>query len=183
MVLKLDSNEWLGTADVSNPSAGIDALLTALRAEPGTYRVRSGARTRAQQAMLYTWGRTVRNPDMERTGDPGPQGLGVYATDTATESNHLRRSDGLFYGVDVYASTRGSRERLVELALEVGLSNDVFVNGRHDVDHFEDGGVGRWVDDEWRSDVSAEGTTTLAGCSVLLLAFGWIALGGALWLL
>lgn len=145
------------------------ALLELARSRPERYTLAAAGRSYYRKVELYSWGRTARNPDMDRTGDPGLKGLGVTATNVRPdqESAHDFRADGLAYGVDLW-SADGNAALAAEaraLGLDVEWGGEVvdLGSGRMDVNHFQARG--------WRSvpaDPAATGgesVVTEAGAS------------------
>lgn len=130
LVLK---NGYFGSASVEGASPRVRSVLAALSASEERFTVRMGRRTYAQQAEIFTWGRTVMNPDAERSGIMGPNGLGQIATWTM-DSLHLPRRDGCFYALDLEckASALGELHRIMEA---FGMENPLPTK---DPDHWED---------------------------------------------
>lgn len=138
-----------------------------------TVTVASGGRSDAQQETLYQWGRTVRNPDMDRTGDPGPNGLGVFATNarTSADSAHgwKETSDGARYcAVDIDVVPGSRQSEVMKTCERFGLlwGGTFTVSGKPDVRHAEVVG--------WRSLRPLPGPS--AGGSSALLLVGGLAL-------
>ena len=154
-MIALLSNKWLGMPDITSPTPAIGRFIEWMRRSPNLFNIRSGARSVADQAMLYSWGRVARNPDMDRTGDPGPNGLGVYATKTLL-SNHMRRIDGAFAALDVEC-VPAARPALDAAAKSFGLETLAWDPG-----HYED------------PTVSMEAKVA-GGGGLVMLALGFLA--------
>lgn len=148
-----------------------------LAALPFPVVVASGARSDAEQAVLYSWGRTVRNPDMDRTGDPGPNGLGVYATNARDTSNtaHGIKADGYAHAVDVdpVPATAGQYAAIGAAAEGAGFAwgGRFNVSGKPDVRHVET--------KRWRSVGTGAAVVAASGVSLGLMALALLGVLGA----
>lgn len=140
-----------------------------------------GARSDADVAVLYSWGRTVKNPDMDRTGDRGPNGLGVYATNArdASQTAHGWRKTPVgvcWCAVDVDVSPASAMPAVAAVAAEFGIrwggdaSRPILVSGVPDVRHFEVEG--------WQNFEPVSGPSSKVGLVLGLAALaGFVAVG------
>lgn len=172
MTLKLADGMSAENWEGAHPA--LEQLLALARSSGRSYTYAAGWRSEARKAELYSWGRTVKNPDMARTGELGPNGLGVLATNVrpGDESAHDRRADGLFYGVDLWGDNAAlaSEAKAAGIAVEWGGEVVTLADGRKDPNHFQVIG--------WRGVPRGSNTRlTKAGMAVGVgLALGLLAL-------
>ena len=90
-----------------NPNL-VGLLVYALKTSDIDFTIDAGVRTDKRQAELYSWGRTVVNPD---TGKIKGNDFGMIVTNkngTTNKSNHQVKANGFGEAVDLYPYINGS---------------------------------------------------------------------------